>query len=119
MIIWSEYESFFVRFVFTCTSLLENTTKTFLCCFLSVVLLGCSTGFTEQDISNAKVSIKDDFEAKEFTVTEIKLVKESDRTLTGYVKLRKVVPAIGDMDFTKRCTAIMDQDSPQYTWKCE
>jgi hypothetical protein len=93
--------------------------KTLLCCCLLVVLLGCSAGFTDQDISNIKTSIKNDFEEKDFTVTEIKLVKQSGRTLSGYVGLKKIVPAIGEMEFTKRCTAIMDQNSQQYTWNCE
>jgi hypothetical protein len=93
--------------------------KSLLCGFILGSLLGCSSGFSDQEISQVRTSIKDHFEQKGFTVTEISLVKESNETLSGFVRLSKTVPQVGDMDFSKVCTARMDQHSSRFTWDCD
>ena len=81
--------------------------------------LGCSSGFTTRDIADVQASIRHDFEKKGFTVLQVDMRKESADTLAGVVRLRKDVPNIGDMDFSKVCTATKDQASSHYVWKCE
>jgi len=89
------------------------------CCLALFCLFGCSSGFTDQDVANAEKSIKTEFEKKDFTVSEVKLIKESDRKLSGFVRLKKRVPIVGDMEVTKNCTATMGENSSEYIWKCE
>ena len=59
------------------------------------------------------------FEAQGFTVTEIRLSKGSKKELYGYVRLKKTVPGLGEMDFSKVCSATRDENSSQYSWRCE
>lgn len=84
-----------------------------------VWMLGCSSGFSQSDIADVQTRIKQDFEKKGFTVLEIKMSRGSEDTLGGFVRLRKNVPNIGDMDFSKVCTATKNPNTSQYSWKCE
>ncbi len=93
--------------------------KTFFCCFSLAVLLACTASFSSQDIANVEASMRKDFETKGFTVTKIQLTKQSETKLSGVVLLRKNVSGIGDMDFSRVCTATMDQTTSQPSWKCE
>ncbi len=91
-----------------------------LCLFACMVLmLGCSSGFSNSDIADVQASIRHDFEKKGFTVLEIRMSKGSKDTLGGFVRLRKNVPNIGDMDFSRVCTATKDPNTAHYSWKCE
>jgi len=92
--------------------------KLFLCCCL-LLTLSCSSGFSSRDIADVEASIRKDSEKKGFTVTEVRMSKASDNTLAGFVRLKKNVPALGDMDFSKVCTATKDSNTGHYTWKCE
>ena len=93
--------------------------KTLLCCFSLAVLLACSASFSEQDIASVEASMRKDFETKGFTVTRIQLTRQSKTKLSGVVLLRKDVPGVGDMEFSRVCTATMDEQSSQPSWKCE
>ena len=63
--------------------------------------------------------MRQDFESKGFSVTKMNLRKQTDTKLSGVVMLRKNVPGVGDMDFSRVCTAIMDEKTSQFSWKCE
>jgi hypothetical protein len=89
------------------------------CLTASMILSGCQSGFSNEEISRVKTSIKQDFEDKGFVVTEIKLTKESKYSLSGVVRLKKNVPYVGEIEFSEMCDATMDQNSLQYAWKCE
>ena len=93
--------------------------KSFVCFLLLAILFGCSASFSSQDVSNVEASIRKDFETKGFTVTKIQLTRQSKTKLSGVVLLRKSVPGVGDMDFSRVCTATMDEKSSQPSWKCE
>lgn len=93
--------------------------KSALCCFALFVLLSCASGISKQDIAKVQASIRKDFEKKGFTVTDIKLEKQSAETLAGVVRLRKTVPSVGDMEFSKVCSATVNLDTKDYTWKCQ
>lgn len=81
---------------------------------LAVGILGCTTGFSDKDISNLKQTVRDEF-AKQpgVSVTEVTFIKESDKKLTGFVKLK-----VAGIDVMKSCNATMG-DGSQYIWKCE
>lgn len=93
--------------------------KTLVVILLLAFAVGCSSGFTNRDIASVQESIKSDFEKRNYTVTEVKLTRQSDLTLKGYVRYRRNVPDVGEMDFSRVCTATMDKDSGKYTWGCQ
>lgn len=85
---------------------------------LVFLFLGCVSGFTEDDINKCKKSIKSEFEKRRgVTVTEVNLIKESSKKLTGFAKMN--VSILGEeIEVMKSCTANMGEDG-QYIWKCE
>lgn len=88
----------------------------FLCAIplLAVGALGCTTGFTDNDIDKLKLTVRDEFAKRRgVTVTEVSFIKESNKKLTGLVKLR-----IADVDVTRSCNATMGEGA-QYIWKCD
>jgi hypothetical protein len=74
----------------------------------------CSSEFSEGDIDAAKSAIRTEFEKEGYTVEEVSLIKESDRRLSGFVRLKK-----SDLRVTEDCTATMSADSPKYIWECK
>ena len=89
--------------------------------FLSIILFSLLTacgqsGFSKEDIDNMKKSIKSEFEGRgaDIKVTEIELITESPKKVTGFVKIK-----VGDDDpIMKDCSATMGDDN-RYIWKCE
>jgi uncharacterized protein YkuJ len=79
-------------------------------------MLACSSD--AERMADLQQHVKQHFEAEGFTVVEIKFSDKSKRTLSGYARLRKSVPPLGDMDFTRLCTATLDESSSRYTWTC-
>lgn len=79
----------------------------------------CSSGFSEDDIGAAKSAIRTEFEKQGFTVEEVSLIKESDRRLSGFVRLKKSASSLGEVQVTRDCTATMSADSPTYIWECK
>jgi len=47
------------------------------------------------------------------------MIKDSDRHLSGFAKVRKPGLILGKPDITKNCTATMDADSGKYIWECK
>lgn len=74
--------------------------------------------FSQADVAKAQEQITNDYQNKGFEVEQINLVKDSDRHLSGYVRIRKASGLIRPQ-LTKNCAATMDQDSGKYIWECK
>jgi hypothetical protein len=74
--------------------------------------------FTEADVTKAQDAITHDYQNRGFEVEQISLVKDSDRHLSGFVKVRKASGIIRPQ-WTKTCSATMDQDSGKYNFGCQ
>lgn len=88
-----------------------------LCTGLTLLLLvastACSSGFSQADVAKAQEQITSEFQNKGFEVEQINLVKDSDRHLSGYVRIRRASGIIRPQ-LTKNCAATMDQDTGRY-----
>jgi hypothetical protein len=73
--------------------------------------------FSEADVTRAQERITNDYEIKGFEVEQVNLIKDSDRHLSGYVKLRKA-SGIRRPQLTMTCAATMDQDSGKSIYEC-
>lgn len=81
----------------------------------TLMLAGCNPGFQDEDIAAAKKSIKAEFEKKPgITVSEVVLLKESARKLSGFVKLKYM-----SEEAMKSCSATMDEGGKNYVWRCD
>ena|ERR1700722_13725958 len=74
--------------------------------------------FTEADVIRAQADIKSRYEDQGFEVQQVNLIKESDRHLSGYVKIRRASGIIRPQ-LTKNCVASMDVDSGKSIWECK
>jgi hypothetical protein len=85
---------------------------------LAILLIACESGFSQEDIDQAKKSIQTEFEKRPgVKVVEVALIKESSNKLTGFVKLSTTF--LGTQhEVSKNCTATMGQNR-QYIWSCE
>lgn len=71
--------------------------------------------FSNSDISSIKESIRTEFGKREgLSVLEVSLIKESERRLQGFVKLKTETLD----EVTKDCTAAMSIDDGQTIWGC-
>lgn len=91
-----------------------------LCAGLTLLLAStaCSSRFSHADIAKAQEQITNEFQNKGFEVEQINLVKDSDRHLSGYVRIRRASGIIRPQ-LTKNCAATMDQDTGRYIWECK
>lgn len=88
--------------------------------FALVATIACTSGptFREADVTSAESNIRTEFEQKGFIVEQVSMVKDSDRQLSGFVKMRK--PGLfSKIELTKNCTATMDMDSGKSIWECK
>jgi hypothetical protein len=83
------------------------------------LLAACGPAISKRDIRNVETDITRDCEAKQYTVTEIHLTKQSNTTLAGYVRMKRDVPGVGDMVFTQVCSASMDANTKRWRWACK
>src|ERR1700722_825156 len=74
--------------------------------------------FSEADVTHAQEAITHDYESQGFDVQQVSLIKDSDRHLSGFVKLRRASGLIRPQ-LTWNCTATMDQDSGKYIYGCK
>ena len=79
----------------------------------------CSSRFSGDDIVNTEAAIKTDFEKRGFTVEQVSLIKESDRRLSGFIKMRKSAGLLSKIQLTRNCVATMDADSSKYIRECK
>lgn len=105
----------------------------FLCAGVLLVCVGCNSStnpqaaapqppqpkvFSEADVAKAQDEITHDYQNKGWEVEQVALIKDSDRHLSGYAKIRKASGIIRPQ-LTKKCTATMDQDSGKYIYGCQ
>lgn len=74
--------------------------------------------FSEADVARTQADIKSHYEDQGFEVQQVNLIKDSDRHLSGYVKVRKASGIIRPQ-FTKNCVSSMDVDSGKSIWECK
>jgi hypothetical protein len=79
----------------------------------------CTSRFRGNDIANAESAIRTDFERQGYTVEQVSLIKESDRRLSGFIKMRKSAGQLSKIQLTRNCVATMDADSSKYIWECK
>jgi hypothetical protein len=73
--------------------------------------------FSQADLAKTQEEITHDYQNKGFEVEQINLIKDSDRHLSGFVKIRKASGMIRPQ-LVKKCAATMDQDSGKYIYEC-
>jgi len=90
---------------------------------LAAVMLtaACNTGahFTDADVSRTEAAIKSQFEQKGFVVEQVSMIRDSDRHLSGFAKMRKPGLLTGKLELTKNCTSTMDENSGRSIWECK
>jgi hypothetical protein len=79
----------------------------------------CSSRFNEVDVARTEADIRTQFEQKGFVVEQVNMIKDSDRHLSGFAKVRKPGLILGKLEITKNCTATMDADSGKSIWECK
>ncbi|MDO8980292.1 MAG: hypothetical protein Q7V17_13770 [Afipia sp.] len=73
--------------------------------------------FNAAGIKEVEQSIRNEYAKNaDLTLTEINLLKESDRKLVGFVKVR--VKGLSD-PVMKSCSATLADDGSQYLWQCQ
>ena len=50
---------------------------------------------------------------------QVSMVRDSDRQLCGFVRMRKPGLLLGKIELTRSCTATMDMDSGKSIWECK
>ena len=79
---------------------------------------GCQPTFKTADIEKVRAEIAENATGQGFTVSDVSLIKKSDRELSGFAKLSKDVEGYGVVDVTWSCSATMSADEATYIWKC-
>src|SRR5580658_7666563 len=104
----------------------------FLCVGVLLACVGCNSNntqaaapqapqpkvFSEADVTKAQDEITHDYQNRGFEVEQVSLIKDSDRHLSGFVKIRKASGIIRPQS-VKKCAATMDQDSGKYIYGCQ
>jgi hypothetical protein len=72
----------------------------------------------QTDVAKAQDEITHDYQNKGFEVEQVSLIKDADRHLSGFAKIRKASGIIRPQ-LVKKCTATMDQDSGRYIYGCQ
>jgi virulence-associated protein VapD len=81
--------------------------------------IACSSRFSEADVQRTESDIRTQFEQKGFVVEQVSTIKDSDRHLSGFAKVRKPGLILGKLEMTKNCIATMDADSGKFIWECK
>ncbi|MGA8272616.1 MAG: hypothetical protein WB919_13735 [Candidatus Sulfotelmatobacter sp.] len=102
-------------------------------CAITVLLLACAACnsntqaaapqpaprvFSEADVTKAQDEITHDYQNRGFELEQVSLIKDADRHLSGFVKIRKASGIIRPQ-LVKKCSATMDQDSGKYIYGCQ
>lgn len=95
-------------------------------CGLAIIVLGfalcatsCSSRFSDADVTKTESDIKTQFEQKGFEVEQVSMIRDSDRHMSGFAKVRKPGLILGKLELTKSCTATMDAGSGKSIWQCK
>jgi hypothetical protein len=70
--------------------------------------------FDDEDIINIKQEIVANYKLRKIEISEIELIRESPRKLTGFVTIK-----VGNTKVNKTCKVIMGDDGEKYLWQCE
>jgi len=81
-------------------------------CFL---LISCSSGFSDAEISEVERSIESDYLNDGALSADASLVRDSDYRLTGVVQ----VTEHDSYRYTYTCSAAMDKKNRSWVWRCE
>jgi protein involved in sex pheromone biosynthesis len=79
----------------------------------------CNSRFRDADVSRTESDIRSQFEQKEFVVEQVSLIRDSDRHMSGFAKVRKPGLLTGKLELTKNCTASMDEGLGKSIWECK
>ena len=87
--------------------------------FLVLAVVACTSSrkFREGDVTSTESDIRTEFEQKGFVVEQVSMVKDSDRQLCGFVRMREPGLLPGKIELTKNCSATMD--SGKSIWECK
>jgi hypothetical protein len=87
---------------------------------LAVFTTACNSSpqFNQLAVTRAENDISLQMAKKGFTVEQFGLVKESDRRLSGFIKVKKTTGLVRP-EITKHCTADMDKDNGSFIWECK
>jgi hypothetical protein len=98
------------------------------------LLIGCSSGFSDTEISDIQAEIKLTYEKKGWNNVEVALVRETDSKLTGFVNgtikttryetrgfgmFSNQVAVPSESKITNECTANKDIKNKKYFWQCK
>lgn len=87
--------------------------------FALALCTACSARFSEADVQRTEADIRTGYEQKGFIVEQVSMIKDSDRHLSGFAKIRKPGVILSKLEVTKNCTASMDADSGRSIWECK
>jgi hypothetical protein len=89
--------------------------------FLLLAVVACTSSrkFREADVTSTESDIRTQFEQEGFVVEQVSMVRDSDRQLCGFVRMRKPGLLLGKIELTRSCTATMDMDSGKSIWECK
>lgn len=86
---------------------------------LALCTTACSSQFSQADVQRTESDIRTQFEQKGFLVEQVSMVKDSNRHMTGFAKIKKPGVILSKLEITKSCTATMDADSGKSIWECK
>jgi hypothetical protein len=71
--------------------------------FLLLAVAACTSSpkFREADVTNTESDIRTQFERKGFLVEQVSMVKDSNRQLSGFVKMRKPGLLLGKIELPR------------------
>ena len=81
---------------------------------LLVGLVGCGYSFSDSDIERSKSDIRKEFERRGMEVSEVNLIKESPRHLTGYIK-----GTFHSHEIYKVCNVNASESNGSVIWECK
>lgn len=85
----------------------------------AVSLTACSSRYSDADVARTETDIRSQFEQKGFLVEQVNMIRDSDRHMSGFAKVRKPGLLTGKLELTKNCTATMDESSGKSIWECK
>jgi hypothetical protein len=83
------------------------------------VCTACSSRFSQADVEQTESDIRAQFEQKGFIVEQVSMVRDSDRHMAGFARMRKPGLILSRLDLTKNCTATKDETSGRSIWQCK
>ena len=79
----------------------------------------CNSKFSDADVTRTESDIRTQFEQRGFVVEQVNMIRDSDRHMSGFAKVKKPGLLTGRLELTKNCTATMDEDSGKSIWQCK